>query len=108
MSARAFRPHGARLIDRSMRLVVLLLLFAAVAHAQSITTGAIAGVVIDAKTGEPLPGVAVTASSHERAGQQTAITEYDGSYKITELIPGSYDVMFVIDPATVVRDGVEV
>ena len=53
-----------------------------IAHAQSTTTGAVQGRVTDADSGEPLGGVTVTI------GTQIAITDTDGSFKITGLDPG--------------------
>src|SRR5207253_1765277 len=94
----AYRSAHASLICRRMRLVVIVVLLAQIAHAQSITTGAIAGVVTDAKTGEPLAGVTVTLVGGQGAAD-TAITEIDGSYKITGLVPGTYEVTFWYAPA---------
>jgi outer membrane receptor protein involved in Fe transport len=82
--------------------LVLVLGLAVAAHAQSITTGAVQGVVTDAETGEPLGGVTVTI------GSQVTITDEDGSYKITELRPGTYDVEFAFDTTTATRRGVQV
>src|SRR5689334_1446670 len=79
-----------------------LVLVAAPAAAQSITTGAIKGTVTDRITGDPLPGITVTA------GSQTVITEGDGSYAITQLVPGTYDVTFDLGDTKVVRSHVEV
>ncbi len=79
----------------------LVLAFAA-AHAQSITTGAVQGRVTDAESNDPLAGVTVTI------GSQTAITDDNGDYKITELLPGMYDVEFAFDTTTAVRRGVVV
>jgi len=59
-----------------------------IAHAQSSTTGAIRGFVVDSKTGEPLAGATVVARSGSTS--QTVITEADGSYLITSLPPGDY------------------
>jgi outer membrane receptor protein involved in Fe transport len=81
---------------------LVLVLGVAVAHAQSITTGAVQGVVTDAETGEPLGGVTVTI------GSQISITDEEGGYKITELIPGTYDVEFAFDTTSAVRRGVHV
>ena len=70
---------------------------------QSITTGAIHGRVIDAVTEAPLPGVTVWAASPSLIEPQTAITDEDGVYKITELLPGDYTVTFYTDTAKVER-----
>ncbi len=87
-----------------MRLALLgsVLLAAATVHAQSITTGAIAGRITDSESGEPLPGVTVTI------GEQFAVTEGDGTYKITELVPGTYTVDISFETTHVVRAGIEV
>src|SRR5258706_9587065 len=81
---------------------LFLLLAPALASAQSITTGAIKGVVLDRTTGEPLPGISVTVAG------QTAISEADGTYAITQIIPGTYDVVFELDTTRVIHSGVEV
>lgn len=78
------------------------------ARAQSSTSGAIQGVVVDAKTGEPLPGVTVTATSTASNGAQSAITDEKGFYRITELPPGDYRVDFFYVDARIVQDGVHV
>jgi outer membrane receptor protein involved in Fe transport len=79
-----------------------LLFTVAPAAAQSITTGAIKGTVTDKVTGEPLPGITVTA------GSQTVITEADGTYAITQLVPGTYDVVFDLGDTKVIRSHIEV
>ena len=76
------------------------------AHAQSTTTGAIQGRVTDTKTGESLAGVTIVATSG--ASSQTAITEDDGTYKITGLPPGDYLVTFFFGDTTIERKGVNV
>jgi Carboxypeptidase regulatory-like domain/TonB dependent receptor len=83
-------------------IVVLILLLTRLAYTQSITTGSIAGTVTDANTSEALPGISVTA------GGQTAITEIDGTYRLTELPPGTYVVAFELDTTRLVRKGVVV
>jgi hypothetical protein len=79
-----------------------------VAHAQSQTTGAIQGVVTDAKTGEKLAGVTVIASSASLPQAQTAITDENGQYKITDLPPGEYLVTFYYADVTLERTGINV
>jgi len=81
---------------------LFLVLGFATASAQSITTGAVQGRVTDKETGEALAGVTVTIAS------QVAITDENGAYKITELIPGLYDIEFTFDTTTAVRRGVNV
>src|SRR5258706_9278338 len=72
------------------------------ASAQSLTTGAVQGVVKDLESGVPLPGVTVTV------GEQFAITDGDGAYKITEVLPGTVDVVFTFEKAVFTKTGVQV
>ena len=77
------------------------------ARAQSTTTGAIQGQVVDSKTGEKLAGVTITASSGA-AGAQSAITDENGFYKISPLVPGEYLVTFYYLEIKLERSGVVV
>ncbi len=87
-------------------VLVPLMLAPGIASAQDT---ALSGTVTDS-TGLVLPGVAVEAqstASGDRAG--TAVTGGAGTFTITALPPGAYDVSFTLSGfATVVRDGVEV
>jgi hypothetical protein len=90
------------------------MLFAAVAavavheaRAQSATTGAIEGRVSDAKTGEAKVGVTVWAIG-PTGEPQTAMTDERGVYKITELLPGTYEVTFYVDDVTITRKRIAV
>jgi outer membrane receptor protein involved in Fe transport len=74
-------------------------------RAQSATTGAIQGTVTDAKTGDPLAGVTVVVSGK---GSQTTITEDDGTYKVTDLVPGEYLVTFFFGDVTIERPSIKV
>ncbi|HEU5061463.1 MAG TPA: TonB-dependent receptor [Kofleriaceae bacterium] len=78
------------------------------ASAQSNTAGAVHGVVTDKATGEPLAGVTVVATSTALQGTASAITEADGTYKITNLPPGTYVVTFYYADITVKRTNVPV
>ena len=80
----------------------------ATARAQSATSGAIQGVVTDQKTGEKLVGVTVIVTSPALAQTQTAITDENGFYKITELPPGDYLVTFYYADITLERSGIYV
>src|SRR5690242_166476 len=70
--------------------------------AQSLTTGAIEGRVTEIDSGEALPGVMVTL------GTQIAITDSEGRYKISDIVPGTYDIGFDFDTASASRTGVVV
>ena len=82
--------------------MLVILIVSATSHGQSLTTGSIKGVVTDEGTGEPMPGVTITV------GSQVAVTDIDGSYQITELMPGTYDVVFDMDVSKVTHGGVVV
>ncbi len=82
---------------------VALLALPSTARAQTLTTGAIGGAVTDAATGEPLAGVTVIVASPALQGEQIAITDEDGRYKLTSLPPGDYVVTFVYAELTVRR-----
>ena len=74
---------------RLLRLVPIALAFAAsVASAQ--TTGTIIGVVTDAATGKPVAGALIVATSPNLQGEQTAVTDAGGNYRLTLLPPGEY------------------
>lgn len=88
-----------------MSMVVAL---AATARAQSATTGAVQGQVTDEVTGEPLAGVTVWITGPATPEPQTAITEGDGTYKVTELLPGTYQVTFYAGDTTVTRTHIRV
>ncbi len=77
------------------------------ASAQSVTTGAVQGRVLDKATKEPLAGVTVVAIGASPE-PQSALTEEDGTYKITELLPGDYVVTFYVGDITIARPGVRV
>ena len=74
------------------------------AHAQS----AIAGTVKDA-TGAVMPGVTVEATSPVLIEKSKAVvTDAEGNYKIVDLRPGTYTIMFSLEGfSTVRREGLE-
>ena len=84
----------------ALQMIFLLFVIVSPTHGQSITTGAVQGVVTDVDTDEPLGGVSITI------GNQTQITDDQGHYKITELLPGTYDVEFEFATTKAVHSGV--
>ena len=78
-----------------------------VARAQSATTGAIQGQVKDEKHA-PIVGVTVIITSPSLAQTQTAITDENGYYKVTDLPPGDYLITFYYQDITLERTGVHV
>jgi len=89
-------------------LVAGVALGSGVVTGQSMTTGAIRGVVTDAESGDPLPGVAVVVSSTALQGTQAALTDASGQFKITNLPPGVYLVTYYYLGVTVRRANVSV
>ena len=73
---------------RLLRLAPIAIAFWGVASAQ--VTGTIIGVVTDAQSGKPVAGALIVATSPNLQGEQTAITEADGSYRLNFLPPGDY------------------
>jgi hypothetical protein len=76
--------------------------------AETVSAQTLAGTVRDT-SGAVLPGVTVEASSPALIEKtRTAVTDGSGQYRITNLSPGAYKVVFSLQGfATVVRDGVE-
>ena len=90
------------------RLTILILVaLAGTALGQSMTTGAVEGRVIEKQTNLPLTGVTVIATG-ATPEPQTALTDGDGIYKITDLLPGTYLVTFYFDAVVVTRKNIHV
>ncbi len=71
-----------------------------------VPTGKIFGTVTD-EEGNPLPGVAVEATSPKLVGTGTAISAENGVYRLFALTPGIYKVTFTLEGfKTVTRDGI--
>ncbi len=85
-----------------------LALCGADASAQNAQTGAIRGVVTDKESGAPIEGVTVAVSSTASLGVADQMTDESGYYKLTNLSPGHYDVLFVFGGSRVKRAGVRV
>jgi hypothetical protein len=66
-------------------------LVCAAAFGQSVTTGSIAGRVVD-NTGAGVPGATVTATNLDTGLVRTTTTKLDGTYEISLLPPGDYKV----------------
>jgi len=86
---------------RGLAVLPVCALLSSNALAQTATTGALYGVITD-ETGAPLAGVTVIVSSSGTA-PQTALTEGNGSYKITDLTPGEYTVTFYFADTAIER-----
>lgn len=89
-------------LARLLCFTLVLCLPATVALAQ---TGKIAGIVTDAATGDPLPGVNVSIEGTT----QGSVTNVDGYYAILNVRPGTYDVRAsFIGFTPQIREGVRV
>ena len=92
-----------------VRVVLAISFLSIAAYARAQTNAVIAGIVRDA-TGAVLQGVTVEVSSPaliERV--RTATTDETGQYKILELRPGTYTVLFSLPGfSTVRREGIEI
>ncbi len=81
-------------MKNSIRFIVLslfVLCFSLSAFAQSSTTGSIEGTVTDTN-GAAVPNVTVTVSSPNLISAQSAQTDDQGNYRISNLPPGRYTV----------------
>jgi hypothetical protein len=65
-----------------------------VAHTQTITTGALSGVVADS-TGAIVPGATVTVTDLSTNAKQVVVTNAEGRYTVSQLRPGQYKVTAV-------------
>ncbi|HEX9493274.1 MAG TPA: carboxypeptidase-like regulatory domain-containing protein, partial [Thermoanaerobaculia bacterium] len=82
---------GEKMMHRKFQvalLLVLTLLLATVAFAQTGETGAITGKVTQA--GTPLPGVTVEVRSPNLQGVRTEVTDAQGNFRFSLLPPGNY------------------
>lgn len=77
---------------RASIAALLVATIAVPALAQSVTTGAISGVVTDAQSGAPLAGVTVDAVSG--SGNRRTVTDAKGFYTLQALLPDTYTVSF--------------
>src|SRR5437667_33904 len=85
-------------LQRNARLVTVmcLLLLPAAAWAQGSGNASIAGVVSDI-TGAVMPGVTVDATRPALIEKvRTVVTDESGQYKISNLVPGTYTVTFIL------------
>ncbi len=74
-------------------LVVGVGLGASSALAQQ-NTSVLTGTVLNAETKKPVPDVVVTATSPSVQGEQLAVTDASGLYRIPQLPPGTYTLRF--------------
>lgn len=65
--------------------------FPAVAFAQDYTAGAISGTVTD-DSGKAVQGATVVVQSKSTGASRTSVTSSNGSFRVTGLAPGAYDI----------------
>jgi len=73
-------------------VAAVLILSVTALLAQSVTTGALSGVVT--QDGTPLPGVTVTATSPSLQGTRDTVTNEAGGYNFGALPPGEYTIRY--------------
>jgi outer membrane receptor protein involved in Fe transport len=76
------------------------------AHADTLTTGSIRGVVKDKISGEAAVAATVVATSPALQGEQVVIADESGSYYITNLPPGMYTLTVFYNNITYSRGNV--
>jgi len=64
--------------------------------------------VADTQTGEPLAGVTIVVTSPSLQQSQSTLSDGTGSYKISRLPPGSYQIVYYYLESQAKRTGVEV
>ncbi|WP_306818066.1 TonB-dependent receptor [Archangium lipolyticum] len=57
-------------------------------------TSVLTGTVVDASSKQPVPDVVVTATSPQLQGEQVAVTDATGLYRLPQLPPGVYTLRF--------------
>ncbi|MGC4048284.1 MAG: carboxypeptidase-like regulatory domain-containing protein [Paludibaculum sp.] len=75
--------------------LALILLTSTLLHAQSGSTGALEGTVLDA-AGAPVPNASITIHNPATDQSHTATTDEKGSFRFSLLQPATYDITFSI------------
>ena len=82
---------------RTMRLIVgvglVALFFSLSAFAQTAGTGAVTGTVTDQQNAI-VPGVEVTVTNEATGEKRNAVSQDNGDYALSQLLPGSYRIEF--------------
>src|SRR5512135_708584 len=93
-------------LKKVLTLLVLGLATAGMMFAQVSPEGKIIGRVLD-NQGNPLPGVAVEASSPKLVGKAATTTDATGTFRLMALPTGSYEIKFTLSGfKTIVRQSV--
>ncbi len=93
---------------RKFVILVALLTLVALPVMGQVRTGNIYGKVVDATSGQPLPGVAITLTG-EKIAPITTISSAEGNFRFLSLPPGTYAIKAELQGfKTVVRKGIRV
>src|SRR5688572_17599458 len=76
------------MIRKYLPLMLLMLLIASMAMAQTSTSGAIVGRVTDGTS--PVPGVTIELQSPAQQGTKVAVSDSNGEFRFSLLAPGQY------------------
>jgi len=74
--------------------LIQMFLIPAAIHAQTVSSGAITGIVTD-PSGAAIAGAAITATEKGTGFKRSATTDSSGSYRFSLLPPGQYQLQFV-------------
>jgi hypothetical protein len=80
-----------RIMTVTFLLLCAVLLYSVSSLAQSLTSGDVAGTVLD-PSGAAVPGAAVSLTNKDTGAKQTQITSSTGAYRFALLNPGNYSV----------------
>ena len=87
------RERLSLLIFGTLAIAVLIVTSSCCLRAQSATTGALRGTVVD-PNGAVVPGVSVTLTNTTTGQAQVTTTDTNGLYGFSLLYPGTYEVEF--------------
>src|SRR5689334_12597219 len=89
-------------------LVFVLHLLSPHAAAAQAVRGTVLGTITD-KTGAVLPGVTVTVTNTETGVMQNTVSDSQGRYTVTDLLPGTYSVESSLTGfQKIVREGIRI
>jgi len=77
-------------------LAVAMMIFAAIAGAQTLDSGQLRGIVSD-QSGAPLPGATVTLSNTATGFSRVVVTTAAGAYQFPQIPAGTYEVLVQLD-----------